>query len=359
MIPYLLPADTGADELHQSLGDGWLAETVSCTVKRVLNGIDELELTYPLKGRRASDLALSKLIIARPEYKKTVQPYRIYDITRASSGITVQAHHVKEQLSYIPVMPFTAAAVTASQAFEASRTYTGEDSTDFSFWTDITTKSIVQISEPVSMLQLLGGVEGSILDTYGGEYEFDGWQIKLYQRRGADNGVVLAYGKNIKSAKKDESIDGTITGICPFWAGSEGVLVTLPEKVVSSNKAANFPFNRTVVKDCTEAFENQPTEAQLRTYATRLINKTGFGDPELQMDVSFEHLAEYEEYKLFGVDEQVNLGDTVYVNYPDLQLNASARVMGTNYDVLNEKYTGISLGKIKYDLNNVFDELRK
>lgn len=359
MIPILYPASVHSENDLISYGDGFLAETISATVKRVLNGIDELEIRYPLKGRRAANLELSKVILAQPEYQTDAQPYRIYDIQKQSDGIIIiNARHIKEQLSYIPVLPYSMTGVTAAQAFEEARNYTGESSSDFTFWTDIATTADFTMNQPVSMLNLLGGVEGSLLDVFGGEYEFDGWTIKLWQRRGADNGVEIRYGKNLISAKVDDSTEGVITGICPFWADMDGNLITLPEKVVSIGKAANYPFNRTVIKDCTEAFENAPTEAQLRAYAQAYLARTGTGDIQQQMDIKFEQLAAYEEYKIFGVNEKVNLGDTVKIIYSDLGLDASARVVGTTYDVLEERYTGVSLGKIRYNLNDVLNELK-
>ena len=52
---------------------------------------------------------------------------------------------------------------------------------------------------PSSVKLALGGMEGSILDTYGGEWEFDGDSITLKSRLGADNGVLIRYGKNLAS----------------------------------------------------------------------------------------------------------------------------------------------------------------
>ena len=47
------------------------------------------------------------------------------------------------------------------------------------------------VLKPSSMRSLLGGVDGSILDVYGGEYEFDKFNVKLWNKRGADRGVAL------------------------------------------------------------------------------------------------------------------------------------------------------------------------
>ena len=65
--------------------------------------------------------------------------------------------------------------------------------------------------EPSSIRSRLGGTRGSILDTYGGEYEWDGYTIKLHSERGSDKGVTLRYGKNITDITQEENIENTIT----------------------------------------------------------------------------------------------------------------------------------------------------
>ena len=332
-----------------TLGIGALTDCISCTVRRVLNGMDELEMSYPESGIRVKDITHSRIIYATPEWQKNPQPYRIYDITKPMNGIFyVYARHISEQKSYIPVMPFEASSV--SNALSSISANCAE-TCPFTFWTDKQTVANLKITEPRSLGALLGGMSGSILDVYGGEYEFDGYTVKLWNRRGADRGVTLRYGKNITDVQQEESIDATVTGICPFWSDLDGHVVTLTEKVIRSANAANFPFNRTVVKDFSESFDEQPTEAQLRAKAQAYVAQTGFGVPDVSIKVSFEMLSQYEEYANLTSLESVNLGDTVHVIFEKLEINADARVVETRYDVLNDKYKSISIGKVKSNMS--------
>ena len=76
-------------------------------------------------------------------------------------------------------------------------------------------------------------MDGSLLDTYGGEYEWDGYTTLLHAHRGADNGVRIVYGKNLIDFQMERSIENVITGVHPYWKHSEdGTLMELPEKVV-------------------------------------------------------------------------------------------------------------------------------
>lgn len=350
MIPILFEKDETA---FTRLGIGALTDCVTVTVKRVLNGQDELALTYPDNGIRVQELQNSRIIFAQPEYKKPSQPYVIYQVSKPVRGlITVYARHIRERASFIPVMPFTASSL--ADTLMKIDDYCAETS-PFSYWTDKTVTANFKLEKPASLGNVLGGMEGSILDTYGGEYEFDVFLVKIWNRRGVDRGVTLRYGKNVTDATQEESIDSTITGICPFWTDGEGTLVTLPEKVVHSQNAANFPFNRTIPKDFSDQFENAPTEAQLRTAAQSYISQAGIGVPKVSLSVSFEHLAQYQEYQDVAVLETVNLGDTVTVIFERLDVNATARVVQTEYDVLNEKYRRVSIGGVKSNLGTTIN----
>lgn len=112
----------------------------------------------------------------------------------------------------------------------------------FSFWTDRVSSGKFSFHVPTSCRSLLGGTEGSILDVYGGEYEWDNYIVKLHNSRGQDRGVTLRYGKNITSIEQEEYISNTITGIVPYYK-SEDTLVVLPEKAVYADNAGNYPIS--------------------------------------------------------------------------------------------------------------------
>ena len=67
----------------------------------------------------------------------------------------------------------------------------------FSFWTDIDSKAVFTFATPSTIRSCLGGMDGSLLDTYGGEYEWDMYTTLLHGHRGADHGVRIVYGKNL------------------------------------------------------------------------------------------------------------------------------------------------------------------
>lgn len=346
------------EKTFKTQGLGTLSEAISCKVTEERNGSYELEMVYPQSGKRFKELLLNRIIKAVPAYRKDPEPFRIYYISKPFNGkVAVKAEHISYQLSYIPVKPFTASNVV--EAMEKLKNNSAEDN-PFTFWTSKETKAKMSFDVPTSCRALLGGISGSILDTYLGEYEFNGYTVKLHDHRGVDKGVTIRYGKNLTDIKQEESIANTITGICPYWKSEEtGEVVTLPETTISSDKANNFPYKRTVPHDFTASFKEKPTEAQLREKAQAYVRQTGFGVPDVSIDVSFVMLSQFEGYKDIALLEAVNLCDTVSVYFEPLEISAKAKVIKTVYNVLNDTYDSITLGSAKNSLTKVIEDIKQ
>jgi len=328
-------------------GIGRLSDAVSCVVTEERNGIYELEMQYPISGNLYHEIRYSNLIYAVPSDGAKEQPFRIYKISKPMNGeVTVYAEHISYQLSHIPVSPFTAGNVAT--ALEGLKNNAAEEC-PFIFWTDKTTAAAFEVTEPASIRSRLGGVQGSVLDVYGGEYAWDLYTVKLYNQRGQDNGVTIKYGKNLVDLKQEETIENTITGIYPYWKDSEN-MVTLPEKTVSAVNAGNYPYKRTIPMDFSSEFKEKPTVEQLRKAAESYIKNNNVGIPSVSISVKFQPLWQTEEYKSIAPLERVRLCDTVTVIYEELGVSAKAKVNKTEYDVLLERYKSIDLGDARRNL---------
>lgn len=210
--------------------------------------------------------------------------------------------------------------------------------------------------EPKTVRTFLLGEDGdTVQNIYGGEYEWNNYSVYLHENRGSNKGVKIRYGKNLIDLTQEENIENTITGIYPIWK-SDGTVVELPEKVVHAANASNFPFYRTVVQDLTSEFDQMPTEEELREAATVFIQNEGIGIPEVSLEVNFVNLSDTMEYSGVANLQSVNLGDTVTVEFPDLGVSAEQKVTKTEYDVLNERYTSVTIGTVKDSLTNLLED---
>lgn len=212
MIPILF-GDTATSFTTNGLGR--LSDAKSCTVTEERNGSYELELEYPRNGIHYEDLKYSRIIVAKPFQNGSLQAFRIYKIEKKAKGLSnIYARHISYQLSYIPVSKFT--ADSPSEAFTKLKEYSCETN-PFTFWTDHTGSGSLVVSVPDSARAWMGGMDGSILDHWDGEYEWDNYTVKFHKARGSDKGVTIRYGKNLVDLEQEENIENTITGIYPYW----------------------------------------------------------------------------------------------------------------------------------------------
>lgn len=368
MIPILYE---GTETEFTSQGLGSLSDATSCTISEEINNTYELEMNYPMTGVHFSDIQVGRIILATPAPRKESEPFSIYKISKPIDGIvTIYAEHISYRLSYIPVKPFSAS--NCYGALNGCVENSLEDN-PFTVWTDKALNIDFSFNKPQSFRLCLGGVEGSILDIYRGEYEFNRFAVKLHTHRGSlKDAAKIIYGKNLTDLKQEESIENTITGIVPYWhstvtqTNDEGtstsesveVVVTLPEYVLESEYADKFPYRRTVVVDLSEYFQEQPTVDELRTRANQYMKDNLTGLPAVSLTVSFIDLAKSEENKDFA-SELVYLGDQVPVYFENLGIAAKAEITSAAYDVLADRYDSLTLGTVSSSLSKTLNEISK
>lgn len=341
MKPILFPS-TATEFKTQGLGA--LSDAISCIVTEERNGLYELEMQYPQSGIHFSEIQNRCIIYAIPSPYREAQPFRVYRITRPINGIaTIYAQHISYDLAGIPVNPFTAGS--AAEALSGMASHTAVES-PFSFWTDKSTTANFSVLVPSASRSVLGGVEGSILDVYGGEYLFDKFFVRLYNQRGNDNGVVIRYGKNLTDVEQDANISSVATGVLPYWVGAEGELVQ--GNIV--NVDGTFDFVRIMTIDFSSDFENQPTASELETRAMQYIKSNKIGVPSVSISVSFVQLEQTEEYKDLALLEKCDLCDTVTVQFEALGINAKAEIVRIITDVLLERYESVEVGDIRSNI---------
>jgi len=357
MTPILF---TENSTVFTSNGIGRLSDAISCKVEEERNGVYELEMQYPMSGQHYSDIVIRNIIVAKPSANASLQAFRIYKVSRPINGkVTVYAQHISYDLTKNTCMPFSvSASSSACNTVLQGLKSNAVESCLFTFWTDVTTVASYSQIIPASIRQRLGGIEGSVLDQFGGEYEWDNYIVKLYRQRGAARDITLRYGKNITDIQQEENISETITGVVPYWINVDGTdSRTLPEKAVYSSHASAYSTHLTAPLDLSQEWEEKPTEVQLRTAAQVYVNRSGFGIPKVSVQVSFVNLADTEEYKDILPLENVNLCDIIKVQFEKLGIDTTAEIVKTTYDVLKEKYISVEIGELRSNFASTINQL--
>lgn len=330
--PRLYPPTAAAWDTN---GLGALSDCISCVVEETLNGPFELEMQYRLNGLHYADITLRSIILAKPNPTARPQPFRVYKISRPINGVvTINAQHLSYDLSGIVIEPFNAPSLAS--ALEGMKTNAVTEN-PFEYETDKTVISDFVVSYPSSARSLVAGQRGSLLDTYGGELEFDRYQVKLWAHRGKDNGVTIRYGKNMTDVNQEEDGSGVYTGVYPYWYSAEEGSADLGSSYVPVE--GEFDFTRILLLDLTEEFENKPTAEELTQKAQEYISNHDPGVPTISTTVSW--------YQSKDFVENVNLGDVVGVYFSRLGISAKAKIVKTRYNALQNRYESVDIGSVR------------
>ena len=349
MIPTLFNDGLTADPGVTSMGAGKLVDCISCTVEREINGVYELTMQYPRDGQHYDQIGLRSLLYVKPDRRSGNQLFRIYKISKAIRNVvTIRARHISYDLAGYVCTPFTASTITA--ALSGITSDTQPTPCPFSFSSSRSTSANFTVSTPCDIWSLMAGQEGSLLDVYTGEYDFDNFGITLENSIGQSNGVVIEYGKNLTKLNQDEDEGDFYTGIYPYYYNDEDGLIELTEKVVDGS--GSWSFDKYKAVDFTDRFESAPTEAQLRTAAQAYVTNNNIGVPKVSLEVDFVPLWQTVEYGSTEW-EAVGLGDTITIRYTELGVNATARIVATKYNCLTERFDKLTVGSIKTDLATV------
>lgn len=338
-----------------NLGLGVMIDCTSALVPEDLNGKFELDIEYLANG------PLTKYLVNDAQIKvdtgdQTGQLFRIKTVGKKIDGIIpIHAEHVSYISNDLPIKPNTIVDKANAQLALNQMLNAIADNHPLTAYSDITTVSSAEWKVPdfKTPRNILGGVEGSILDNWGGEYQFDNYQIRLLNQRGRYSNTIIAYGRNLTDFEQEESILETYTSIYPYaneTNGTSTVLHTLPEFFVDSKYVDKYPNRRVSMVDFSEKFndKNLYSEDKLRNLAQSYVKANKVGIPKVTLKVSTVDLSGGlgESYNVEEV-ESLHLADTVKVFFEPLNITAEAKVVGSVYNVLLNQYDSYTLGAKK------------
>lgn len=350
MIPILYTADTTD---FSTFGIGALADTISCQVTEERNSSYECVLKYPITGVYYSEIRKERLVKVKPNDTSSNQAFRIYRITKPLNGIiTIYAQHLSYDLTTIAAPIWDSTAITPQLAIE----HVFENALTphrFTFRTDYTAAKPFSVDKPKSLRSVLGGSSGSLVSLWGGEFEWDNYQVIHHQGRGTATGVVIEYGKNLTDLEHDSDITSVYTDLLPYAVATDTdgneTVVTLPEQILPIAKTT-LTQQKTLIRDFTDSFDMEETISvdSLRTKAEKHLKNNPLGVESPELTISFEPLWKQPDYA--AVLERVSLCDRVTIRHTELGVEATAKVVKTQYDSLAEKYISITLGSVRNTL---------
>lgn len=343
MIPILYDKTEVA---FSSNGLGRLRDCITCTVTEERNGIYEAEFTYPIDGAHFEQIQAGRIIGVTHDDSGDVEPFDIVSYTRPINGVvTFHCVHISYRLSY---MVATGSSINSlADAFTLFEN--AEPSMPFLFNTDKTSIGYLACADgtPRTVREMMGGIEGSLLDAYGGEYSFNNWIVNLHSARGQNRNLSIRYGVNMLDYSEDFDTQGAFSSCVPYW--TDGTTKIVGDRVDSSGITVSGR-NECVPLDLSDKFETQPTKAQVEAEAVSYMTANNPFLPKQSIKVDFVRLQDMSEYEYLAPLLQCNLCDTITVIFPDYNATGQFKIVKTVWNVLENRYESMELGELSTTL---------
>ena len=362
MIPILYDSN---ELSFTSNGLGRLRDCISCMVTEERNGVYECDFSYPVDGANFDLIIPGRIIGVRHDDTEDIQPFDIVSYSKPIDGI-VEFHAV--HISYrLREMPKTSRFIDPITNLKDALEYLGGPieaglgttvpwdayhqfhfSSDF----DMDARFAAPSKVPTPIRSMMGGMEGSIIDSYGGEWEFDKFNVILHRNRGQDRDFTIRYGVNLTDYKEETDFTDTYNAAWPYWSGGDGVGSSVVATILPVTLEPSTYAERQIIAplDLSTKYGSKPTGAQLQQAARTYMQRNQTTIPKRSIDVSFIRLQDLGEYEMLETLLQCNLCDTINVVFPAYDMQGRYKIVKTVYDVLRGGYDSMELGTLQTTL---------
>lgn len=348
MIPILYESD---EMEFRSNGLGRLRDCIRCECVEERNSIYEVEFDYPVTGVHYSDIKLGRIIAVEHDDSGNVQPFDIYKYSRPINGIvTFYASHISYRLNGVIVSKPYVGNVTSLEYALAWIRSDNYPSNPFKLYSDFDASGVLTLADslPHTVREYLGGTEGSILDIYGGEYEWDRFTVKLLKDRGLYRDITIRYGTNMTEFTDDMDYSETYTAVQTFWY-KDGVVVYGQPSTLDINYFNGREY--CIPLDLTDEYEEQPTPELLEFDGRQYLLKNRPYLPSQNIKVDFVRLKDMADSKEIANLQKCQLCDHIKVYFPMYDFEGDFKIVRVVWDVLQERYTEMELGNLSTTLS--------
>lgn len=324
-----------------------LGYAVKPRVIQNINGDWSLSFTYPA-GRIESELIKTDMLVLADG-----QLYRIEAATKSDNGgnetINVRAVHLFYDLRDRYIENIETSETTPggiNQGIALQQVLHGSN-----FKPGPTDPDVPILLDYLDILQkdVVWAIKEQVLPFWGGELYPDNWTINIKHRIGADRGVHLRQGKNIKGVRMEESLNGTITRLHIIgYNGANIESINDGKDYIDSpniNKYAN-------IKEGYVTFSDDDLPEDLLSKGQEYLSTVD--TPKITVSVDIPEIKGSTQYKLYKDLERVELGDVIVVYHKGLKININARVQRREYNPVSGENYRVDIGN---DTNDLYSKI--
>lgn len=330
---------------------------ISCEVEPTINGSWVLSLLHPIDAEDRWKSIVVNAVVKVDSFNGS-QLFRLKTVTKQDSGIEAQGEPIfMDSIGdcfIINKRPTNVGGQQAlSQILEANPKYSARS-------------NIAKVNTAYYYLQnamecIASDNDNSFLNRWGGEIEYNNYQIIINEHIGEDNGVQLLYGKNIVQDGMRETVnmESVVTRIVPKAYNGYTISPTpyVDSPLINSyptiiTKVIEYPNIRLKadVQGDEEGIIVCNTKAQLYAALRQAANEeyaNGIDKPLVSIECDMVLLQNTEEYKDFAELERVSLGDTIHCKHNRLGIVTDARVVSMVWDCITKSVKSVSIGTVE------------
>ena len=331
-----------------SNGLGRLQDCIEATVCEERNGVYELNFQYPTTGQNYDLIQVGRIVGVTHDDSGDIQPFDIVSYSKPINGVVMfHCQHISYRQSFLTVRGSNINSLASAFTLLKNN---ATPTNPFTYWTNKTSTGYLSSADgiPKTVRSMLGGIEGSVLDIYGGEYEWDRFAVKLWDSRGEMRDFTIRYGVNMLDYNEEYDISGTYSSCIPYWTDGTDTVVGDKQTTIGAtitNRGECIPL------DISDRFENKPTKAQVNSMGLSVLKSKNPTLPAQNISVSFVRLQETGEFSQFRSLLRCRLCDTITVIFPDFNSSGQFKIVKTVWNVLNGKYDEMELGELSVSLS--------
>lgn len=284
------------------------------------------------------------------------QPFRILNPEITHTKITCKCNHVFYDSANYLIADSYVVDSTCNQALDHLNTAT-EPRSPFRTVSDINT-----ISSFRCVRKSLYEAITTVLERCGGHLVRDGWTIGIRQSIGADNGVVVRYGKNLKSIEASYDWGDVCTKILP--EGANGLLLNALDSkqsiYIESSTQYDIPYCKTVQFSQSDIKQENYKTADGKNDETA-YKRACLADLRQQAQKYLEeNCVPKANYKMAANLEKItDIGDTIEVIDERMGLDMMTHVISFEFDCIQQRYTSIEFGTFKQTLSGLMGTVQQ
>ncbi|SLN00286.1 Phage peptidoglycan binding endopeptidase [Brachybacterium faecium] len=331
-------------------------------VNRVINGTYSFSGVYAINGLNASQIKEDSILkVYCPD--RTWQPFRITIKGKTLNNIEISGFHICYDANRNFIENFfesNGSGLAIMSGLERNLTF----KQPFSYASDIVTTHQFTAKQGAPIDVLIGSNNGgqNLTGVTAGELDMDMFNLKLKQRLGQDRGFRIDFGINLDSVIETIDVSGIANSLYLVGATPEGDYDVEQDPITYRYlevKGVN-DTDRIIKKRENSSCE---TMDELKKWGQSLFDKDKIHLPKVTHEISIVDLAQTNEYQSYLNLVELQIGDTVYCNLSEIDIEVQERLIEYTWHPRTGEYQSLVLGNsmemYSSVMNSTVDTVRK